>query len=59
MQDPDQADELAEIQAELDETKVVLHRTIQSILERGEKLDTLAGKAEELKIASQVFKKQV
>lgn len=57
-QDPHQADKLAKIQADLDETKVVLHRTIESMLERGEKLDTLVGKSEDLSMASQMFYKQ-
>ena len=58
-QDPHQADKLAKIQSDLDETKVVLHRTIESMLERGEKLDTLVGKSEDLSMASQMFYKQV
>jgi synaptobrevin homolog YKT6 len=59
VQDPHQADKLAKIQSDLDETKVVLHRTIESMLERGEKLDTLVGKSEDLSMASQMFYKQV
>jgi Synaptobrevin len=59
LQDPHQADKLAKIQSDLDETKVVLHRTIESMLERGEKLDTLVGKSEDLSMASQMFYKQV
>mmetsp|Transcript_10367 Transcript_10367/g.31209 ORF Transcript_10367/g.31209 Transcript_10367/m.31209 type:complete len:200 (-) Transcript_10367:2231-2830(-) len=57
-QDPNAADKLAKIQSDLDETKVVLHRTIESMLERGEKLDTLVGKSEDLSMASQMFYKQ-
>lgn len=57
-QDPHAADKLAKIQSDLDETKVVLHRTIESMLERGEKLDTLVGKSEDLTLASQLFYKQ-
>lgn len=59
VQDPHQADKLTKIQSDLDETKVVLHRTIESMLERGEKLDTLVGKSEDLSMASQMFYKQV
>ncbi len=58
VQDPHQADKLAKIQSDLDETKVVLHRTIESMLERGEKLDTLVGKIEDLRMARQMFYKQ-
>ena len=41
-QDPQNADSLMKIQKELDETKVVLHKTIEQMLDRGEKLETLA-----------------
>lgn len=58
LQDPHQADKLAKIQADLDETKVVLHRTIESMLERGEKLDNLVDKSQDLSMASQMFYKQ-
>ncbi|KAA6412880.1 MAG: Synaptobrevin like ykt6 [Lasallia pustulata] len=43
-QDPQQADSIMKIQKELDETKIVLHKTIESVLERGEKIDSLAKK---------------
>ena len=39
-------------------SQVVLHRTIESMLERGEKLDTLVGKSEDLSMASQMFYNQ-
>lgn len=39
LQDPAQADKLAKIQRDLDETKIILHKTIESVLDRGEKLD--------------------
>ena len=58
MQDPAQADKLTKIQRDLDETKVVLHKTIESMLERGEKLDNLVDKSNDLSIASQMFYKQ-
>jgi synaptobrevin family protein YKT6 len=35
-QDPQNADGIMKIQKELDETKIVLHKTIESVLERGE-----------------------
>ena len=34
-QDPQAADSIMKIQKELDETKIVLHKTIESVLERG------------------------
>lgn len=57
-QDPAQADKLLQIQRELDETKIVLHKTIDSVLARGEKLDTLVEKSSDLSMASQMFYKQ-
>lgn len=57
-QDPTQADKLSKIQKDLDETKVVLHQTIDSMLQRGEKLDSLVDKSEDLSMASQIFYKQ-
>nr|KAJ0205441.1 hypothetical protein LSAT_V11C500261630 [Lactuca sativa] len=53
-QDPAQADKLLKIQRELDETKIILHKTIDSVLERGEKLDSLVEKSSDLSAASQV-----
>ena len=38
-QNPEAADKLAKIQRDLDETKIILHKTIESVLDRGEKLD--------------------
>jgi hypothetical protein len=43
VQDPAQADKLAKIQRDLDETKIILHKTIESVLDRGEKLDNVSG----------------
>ncbi|OWK06807.1 YKT6 [Cervus elaphus hippelaphus] len=38
---PREADPMTKVQAELDETKIILHNTMESLLERGEKLDDL------------------
>jgi synaptobrevin family protein YKT6 len=57
-QDPAAADKLLKIQRELDETKIVLHKTIDSVLARGEKLDNLVEKSSDLSMASQMFYKQ-
>ncbi|PWW76789.1 v-snare-like protein [Tuber magnatum] len=54
-QDPRQADSIMRIQQELDETKIVLHKTIESVLERGEKLDSLVQRSEGLSSASKMF----
>ncbi|CAH2051097.1 unnamed protein product [Thlaspi arvense] len=54
-QDPAEADKLFKIQRELDETKIILHKTIDSVLARGEKLDSLVEKSSDLSAASQVY----
>lgn len=47
------------IQKELDETKIVLHKTIESVLERGEKIDNLVAKSDGLSSQSKLFYQQV
>lgn len=47
------------IQQELDETKIVLHKTIESMLERGENIDNLVARSEGLSTASKMFYTQV
>ncbi|KAJ5130016.1 Synaptobrevin [Penicillium bovifimosum] len=54
-QDPGQADSIMKIQQELDETKIVLHKTIESVLERGEKIDSLVQKSDGLSAQSKMF----
>lgn len=46
------------IQKELDETKIVLHKTIESVLERGEKIDSLVAKSDGLSSQSKMFYQQ-
>lgn len=58
-QDPKQADSILKIQQELDETKIVLHKTIESVLERGEKLDSLVERSNQLSGTSKHFYTQV
>lgn len=58
-QDPKQADTIMKVQQELDETKVELGRTIESILQRGEKLDSLVEKSNQLSYSSKAFYKTV
>jgi synaptobrevin homolog YKT6 len=43
------------IQKELDETKIVLHKTIESVLQRGEKIDDLVAKSDGLSAQSKMF----
>jgi len=57
-QDPRQADSIMRIQQELDETKIVLHKTIESVLERGEKIDSLVQRSEGLSAQSKMFYRQ-
>ncbi|KAH8827240.1 snare protein YKT6 [Flagelloscypha sp. PMI_526] len=56
-QDPRQADTIMRVQQELDETKIVLHKTIESVLQRGEKLDTLVDRSNNLSMQSKMFYK--
>ncbi|KAI8055708.1 Longin-like domain-containing protein [Syncephalis plumigaleata] len=56
-QDPRQADTIIKVQQELDDTKIVLHKTIESVLQRGEKLDSLVEKSDMLSSQSKVFYK--
>jgi len=56
-QNPKEADAMTKIQNDLDETKIILHNTITGILQRGEKLDNLVAKSEDLSMQSKVFYK--
>jgi len=57
-QDPTKADKITQIQKDLDETTAVLHKTIDSVLERGVKLDSLVDKSSDLSNQSKLFYKQ-
>ncbi|KAL3898021.1 MAG: hypothetical protein SGCHY_003030 [Lobulomycetales sp.] len=56
-QNPSSADPMMRVQQELDETKIVLHKTMESLLQRGEKLDDLVSKSDQLSSQSKVFYK--
>ncbi|KAF5287078.1 hypothetical protein FQA39_LY16063 [Lamprigera yunnana] len=56
-QNPREADAMCKIQADLDETKIILHNTVEAILERGENLDNLIAKSEGLSNHSKAFYK--
>jgi len=56
-QDPSQADQLTKIMHELEQTKIVLHETIEAALERGQKIDALVDKSNELSGSSKMFYK--
>jgi len=57
-QNPEEADSIMKIQKELDETKIVLHKTIQSVLDRGESMDRLADQSTRLSMSTKMFAKQ-
>lgn len=54
-QDPHEADTIMKIQRDLDETKIILHKTIDSVLERGVKLDNLVEKSTDLSAQSKMY----
>ncbi|KAK7689511.1 hypothetical protein QCA50_007303 [Cerrena zonata] len=56
-QDPRQADAIMKVQQELDETKIVLHKTIESVLQRGEKINDLVDRSNQLSMQSKMFYK--
>jgi len=56
-QNPREADSLTRVQEEVEETKIILHNTIEAVLERGEKLDDLVTKSEHLSMQSKTFYK--
>ncbi|KAJ8510539.1 hypothetical protein OPV22_000973 [Ensete ventricosum] len=57
--DPTEADKLLKIQRDLDETKILLHKTIDSVLEGGENLDSLVAQSSDLSAASQIQEENV
>lgn len=57
-QDPQQVDSLLKIQRELEEIKINLHKTFESVLERGEKLDDLIERSAGLGAQSKIFYQQ-
>ncbi|PAV17709.1 snare YKT6 [Pyrrhoderma noxium] len=54
-QDPRNADSIMKLQQELDETKIVMHQTIESVLKRGEKLEDLVARSDALGAQSKRF----
>ncbi|KAF0356173.1 snare protein YKT6 [Gigaspora margarita] len=57
-QDPKEADQIIKVQEQLDETKQVMNKTIESLLQRGEKLDELIDRSQEISFQSKAFYKQ-
>eukprot|EP00455_Lapot_gusevi_P013667 TRINITY_DN1670_c0_g1_i1.p1 TRINITY_DN1670_c0_g1~~TRINITY_DN1670_c0_g1_i1.p1 ORF type:complete len:237 (-),score=66.43 TRINITY_DN1670_c0_g1_i1:178-783(-) len=57
-QDPQEADALMRVQRELDLTKDIMHKNIDSVLQRGERIDALVEKSNDLNAQSKMFYKQ-
>jgi len=57
-QNPAEADKVSKIQKDLDDTTQILHKTIDSVLERGVKLDNLVERSNDLSAQSKMFYKQ-
>jgi len=57
-QDPAAADKVTKIQKDLEDTTMILHKTIDSVLERGTKLDSLVERSDDLSRQSKMFYKQ-
>ncbi|CAH1767140.1 12443_t:CDS:2, partial [Entrophospora sp. SA101] len=51
-------DQIMKVQDQLDETKLVMNKTIETLLQRGEKLDDLIDKSQEISFQSKAFYKQ-
>ena len=56
-QDPKQADALTKLQSQLDDTTKILQQTVESILQRGEKLEDLMERSGELSNQTKTFYK--
>ncbi|EMC92643.1 hypothetical protein BAUCODRAFT_76753 [Baudoinia panamericana UAMH 10762] len=56
-QDPAQADSIMKLQRELDETKIILHKTLEAALGRGVKVSDLVEKSDGLSSQSKMFYK--
>ena len=57
-QKPEEADKIMKIQKQLDDTKDILRKNIDQLLERGEKIETLAARSEDLSFQSKAFMTQ-
>ena len=57
-QDPAKVDKVMKLHNQLNETKDILYKTIDKVLERGEKLDDLVDRSASLSQQSKLFYKQ-
>jgi synaptobrevin family protein YKT6 len=56
-QDPMQADKIIKVQRQIDDVAQVAHKTINSLLDRGEKLEVLMDKSQDLSENSKIYLK--
>ena len=54
-QKPEEADKILKIKAEIEETKTVMYDAIDKLLERGEKIDNLVARSDDLGSATKTF----
>jgi synaptobrevin homolog YKT6 len=54
-QDPTKVDKVLKIHSQIDQTKAVMYKTIDSLLDRGCKLDDLVNRSDDLTARSKVF----
>ena len=54
-QNPANADKLIKVNKDLQKTIDIVHKTIESVLDRGEKMETLIKKSEDLSASSKLF----
>jgi synaptobrevin family protein YKT6 len=57
-QNPAEADKLTKIQKNLDDIKDIMHKNIEQVLQRGETLDSLMDKSQDLSATSVQFYKK-
>ena len=57
-QTPHNEDSISKISKDLEETKTVLHESIDKMLERGEKIDKIVEKSQDLSRQSKLFYKR-
>ncbi|EKF31614.1 vesicle-associated membrane protein, putative [Trypanosoma cruzi marinkellei] len=57
-QKPEEQDKILKIKRDIEDTKVIMYNAIDQIIERGQKIDELVSKSEDLGMASKTFYKQ-
>lgn len=54
-QDPTKVDKIQQIQSDIEDTKITIIKTIDQLLDRGERLETLASRSDDLSLNSKIF----